>query len=141
MKRIVGAALCYEGKVLLCLEAVTHSPGQLYWFPTGGKVEPGESDEEAIRRELEEELGITTVMLAENYVTLRPYRGEHQGDWFGTTMIVRHFVADLDVPLPFKLLVGQRSARWVSAPPADGLISQFTKALMINLLLDGYLRQ
>ncbi len=140
MKRIVDAALCHEGKMLLCLEEVAHSPGELFWVPPGGKVESGESDETAILRELEEELDITAETLAECGGTLRPYR-EHQGDWFGTLMVVQHLVVDLDAPLSFRLLASQHETRWVSSPPAGGSISQFTKALMAGLSLDGYLRQ
>ena len=139
MKRTVDAALCCRGKVLLCLEEVAHSfPGELYWIPPGGKLEPGESDLVAIHREIDEELGITKAMCGEHSLTLRPYC-EHRGDWYGELMVVRHFIAELDEPLPFKLLVGQRAAVWTATPPAGGLLSSFTETLMITLRLGGCL--
>lgn len=57
---IVAAAVLVEGgKVLLSRrKAGTHLAG-LWEFP-GGKAEPGEDPRAALRRELEEELGIAT---------------------------------------------------------------------------------
>ena len=140
MKRVVDVALCCDGKVLLCLEQVAHSPGELYWIPPGGKIEPGEDDFAAICRELEEELGITSAMLAERGIIPRRYC-EHRGDWHGDQIVVQHFIAKLDEPLPFKLLVGQRDSVWTSVPPSGGSIPTFTETLMIYLELGGYLYQ
>ena len=140
MKRIIDVALCCQGEILLCLEAVAHFPGELYWIPPGGKPKPGEDDVTAIYREVEEELGITLAMFAERGIILKPYC-EHRGDWHGDKITIQHFIAELDEPLPFKLLVGQRDARWASVSPAGGSISTFTEVLMINLRLGGYLHQ
>lgn len=54
----VGVLLRPDGAFLL----TSRPPGKVYagyWEFPGGKVEPGESVEEALRRELHEELGIT----------------------------------------------------------------------------------
>lgn len=54
---VVAAVIEHQGLVLIC----QRKPGQwhaLKWEFPGGKVEPGESPPEAIRRELDEELGI-----------------------------------------------------------------------------------
>ncbi|MCW2758007.1 MAG: hydrolase [Nocardioidaceae bacterium] len=53
MQVVVGAALVEDGRVL-----VAHRPGQGWELP-GGKVEPGESPEAALVREISEELGCT----------------------------------------------------------------------------------
>lgn len=58
---IVAAGVIIEaGKVLVARrKAGTHLAGS--WEFPGGKVEPGEDPRDALRRELEEELGVTTV--------------------------------------------------------------------------------
>ncbi len=55
--RVVSAAIVREGRVLLAQRAFDTS-FPLAWCTPGGKVEPGESDAAALRRELDEELGI-----------------------------------------------------------------------------------
>ena len=54
---VVGAALLREGKVLSARRARHVSAPGRWEFP-GGKVEPGETPQEALRRELREELGL-----------------------------------------------------------------------------------
>lgn len=55
--RVVAAVAVREGKVLVCRRpAGTHRAGR--WEFPGGKVEAGESDGQALRRELMEELGV-----------------------------------------------------------------------------------
>jgi 8-oxo-dGTP diphosphatase len=57
---VVAAALVDpDGRVLLQQRAPHRSMAGLWEFP-GGKLEPGETPEEALIRELEEELGIQT---------------------------------------------------------------------------------
>lgn len=60
MKRILVAAAVIrrDGKILIAQRATDKHQGGLWEFP-GGKVEPGEAVEQALRRELQEELGIT----------------------------------------------------------------------------------
>ena len=55
--RVVAAVIVRDGKVLACRRAPHKSLAGLWEFP-GGKVEPGESDEIALAREIREELGI-----------------------------------------------------------------------------------
>lgn len=53
--RVVGAAIVKDGKVL-CAQ---RGPGKTlagYWEFPGGKIEPGETPQQALRREIEEEL-------------------------------------------------------------------------------------
>jgi 8-oxo-dGTP diphosphatase len=54
---IVGAAIVVDGRVLGCERAEPPEVAGRWEFP-GGKVEPGESDHEALVRECEEELGV-----------------------------------------------------------------------------------
>lgn len=55
--RVVGAIIQRDGTVFAARRNPERSAGGLWEFP-GGKVEPGESPEKALSRELHEELGI-----------------------------------------------------------------------------------
>jgi len=57
MIRVLAAVIQRDGRYLVCLRPAHKRHGGLWEFP-GGKVEPGETLEEAARRELEEELGV-----------------------------------------------------------------------------------
>ncbi|MBW3630217.1 MAG: NUDIX domain-containing protein [Gemmatimonadetes bacterium] len=55
--RVVASVIEREGKILVCERPAHKRHGGLWEFP-GGKVENGESDFEAVQRELSEELGV-----------------------------------------------------------------------------------
>jgi 8-oxo-dGTP diphosphatase len=55
--KVVAGCLIAEGRVLLAQRPFHKADGGLWELP-GGKVEAGEGDAEALRRELKEELGI-----------------------------------------------------------------------------------
>ncbi len=57
MKRVVAAVIEKNGKVLVC-QRTRHQTMPLKWEFPGGKIEEGEQPRDALRRELEEELGI-----------------------------------------------------------------------------------
>ncbi len=57
VRLVVAALILREQKVLIC-QRRPDQPMALKWEFPGGKVEVGESAEEALRRELDEELGI-----------------------------------------------------------------------------------
>ena len=56
-KQVVAALLVRDGKLLIC-QRTRHQPMPLKWEFPGGKIEAGEQPPEALRRELDEELGI-----------------------------------------------------------------------------------
>lgn len=58
---VVGAAIVRDARVLAARRTAPERLAGLWEFP-GGKVEPGESDEQALLRELEEELGVTAAV-------------------------------------------------------------------------------
>jgi 8-oxo-dGTP diphosphatase len=57
MKRVVAAVILKDGKVLVC-QRTRHQTMPLKWEFPGGKIEEGEQPRDALRRELDEELGI-----------------------------------------------------------------------------------
>jgi 8-oxo-dGTP diphosphatase len=57
MKRVVAALIVKDGKLLVC-QRTRHQTMPLKWEFPGGKIEEGEQPRAALRRELEEELGI-----------------------------------------------------------------------------------
>jgi 8-oxo-dGTP diphosphatase len=57
MKRVVAALIFQDGKILVC-QRTRHQTMPLKWEFPGGKIEPGEQPRDALRRELDEELGI-----------------------------------------------------------------------------------
>ncbi len=55
--QVVAGVIVRKGRVLICQRAAGgHHPGK--WEFPGGKIEPGEGLDQALRRELREELGI-----------------------------------------------------------------------------------
>lgn len=57
MKRVVAALIIRNGKLLVC-QRTRHQTMPLKWEFPGGKIEEGEQPRDALRRELDEELGI-----------------------------------------------------------------------------------
>ncbi len=60
--RLVVAALMLRGGEILICQRRADQPMALQWEFPGGKIEPGEGPEEALARELNEELGITATI-------------------------------------------------------------------------------
>ncbi len=56
-KRVVAALILRGDSILICQRKATQAMGLQWEFP-GGKIEPGEGDEQALARELVEELDI-----------------------------------------------------------------------------------
>ena len=57
MVEVVAAIIEREGRILICRRTGKQLHAMKWEFP-GGKIEPGENPEQALARELEEELGI-----------------------------------------------------------------------------------
>lgn len=109
---VVAAVVERDGALLITRRlAGTHLAGQ--WEFPGGKVEPGERDDEALRRELLEELGVqaevgelvlaTAHRYPERHVTLRFYacaiRGEaHPALGQEVRWVPRGELAELEFP-------------------------------------------
>jgi len=61
MKRVVAALIIQDGKLLVC-QRTRHQTMPLKWEFPGGKIEEGEQPRAALRRELDEELGIQAMI-------------------------------------------------------------------------------
>ncbi len=57
MKLVVAALMVRDGQFLIC-QRTRHQAMPLKWEFPGGKIEEGEQPRDALRRELDEELGI-----------------------------------------------------------------------------------
>lgn len=57
MKQVAAALILRGGQVLIC-QRTRYQPMPLKWEFPGGKIEHGEQPTDALRRELDEELGI-----------------------------------------------------------------------------------
>ena len=104
MKRVV-AALIWRGHEILICQRTRHQPMPLKWEFPGGKIEEGEQPRDALRRELDEELGIQAMIGEEvarirheypnrTFVELRffavqSYRGEMENRIFQQVVWVR----------------------------------------------------
>jgi mutator protein MutT len=62
--RVIACVITRESQFLVCQRPLSKRHGGLWEFP-GGKVEPGETDEAAARRELKEELGVELISASE----------------------------------------------------------------------------
>jgi len=76
MLQVVAAILEREGKVLIGQRTATQSHPLKWEFP-GGKVETGETPEQALTRELEEELAIRNAQANEIQRYLYTYPGKN----------------------------------------------------------------
>jgi 8-oxo-dGTP diphosphatase len=61
MKRVVAGLITKEDKLLVC-QRTRHQTMPLKWEFPGGKIEEREQPRDALRRELEEELGIVATI-------------------------------------------------------------------------------
>src|SRR5438309_8681249 len=61
VKQVVAGLIWQDGKILVC-QRTRHQTMPLKWEFPGGKIEEGEQPRDALRRELDEELGIAAVI-------------------------------------------------------------------------------
>ena len=103
MKLVAAALILRNGKVLIC-QRTKHQPMPLKWEFPGGKIEEGEQPRDAMRRELEEELGILAHVGAEVARVRHSYKN-------GGTVELRFFaVSGFDGEIENRIF---RDVRWV----------------------------
>ena len=69
-RKLVVAALIRDGGRVLMSRRRADQPMPLLWEFPGGKIEPGETPEQALEREVREELGVGATVLAQYFGTL-----------------------------------------------------------------------
>ena len=119
----VGAVILDDaGRLLLILRG--HDPGKGLWSIPGGRIEPGETDAEAVVREVGEETGLAVTCGAMLGSVERPAGGS-------AVLEIRDYYA---VPVSGQLAAGDDAAdaRWV--PPAEIAALDATGQLTPGLL-------
>ena len=105
MKRVVAALIVQHGKLLVC-QRTRHQTMPLKWEFPGGKIEEGEQPRDALRRELDEELGIQATigdevariqheypnggMVELRFYVVREYKGELENRIFKDIQWAHH---------------------------------------------------
>lgn len=121
LTRVVACVVQRENTVMICQRPPTKHHGGLWEFP-GGKCEPGESNADAVRRELQEELGVHASL-----VTDKPLFEHHEpGSPFLIIFLAVHF---LGTPTP----VEHTAIQWTSLDqlhqfplaPSDSAFARF----------------
>ena len=105
--KVVAAIICADGRVLATQRGHGEQAGG--WEFPGGKVEPGETPEAAVVREIDEELA--TAIVVERLVT----RVIH--DYGSFVLDMDCFLCTLDGGEP--TLLEHRAARWLDAAHLD----------------------
>lgn len=104
MTEVVAALIWDENRFMICQRPAHKALGSLWEF-VGGKVEPGESKEEALIRECREELGVT-VDVGEIFMEVT-----HQ--YPDITVHLTLFSASIREGVPQKL--EHQDIRWITA--------------------------
>ena len=93
------------------------------WFVPGGAVEPGETPQEAARREIHEETGLNATVKEPLVVLEQTYRSENaDNDWFSALFIVYTASAEGDIPPVSQLGKTDteiEAAQWFKSLPDD----------------------
>ena len=94
MRLVVAAVIERNDRRLLICQRRTNDSSPLKWEFPGGKVEPGETPEAALERELREELGVTLRRSREIA------RVEHTYSDTPETLEIRFFAAEIGAETP-----------------------------------------
>lgn len=88
MRTVVAAVIERDRKLLICQRRAGDTSALKWEFP-GGKMEPGETPEAALERELREELDVTLVRCREIA------RAQHKYPHFAEPIEIRFFAAEI----------------------------------------------
>ncbi|AFZ14531.1 mutator MutT protein [Crinalium epipsammum PCC 9333] len=123
--KIIGVAVIWnnQGQILIDRRRAEGLMGGLWEFP-GGKVEPGETVEECIQREIEEELGIE-IAVGDRLITI-----DHDYTKFRVTLTVHHCRHLTGEPQPIEC----DEIRWVNLEQLDHYTFPEANIQIINAL-------
>lgn len=125
----VSALIERDGAVLLLRRGVHRDQGPGEWEPVSGRLEAGETPENALSREVREETGLQ-VEIGRPFDTYHIYRGAAQEELIGITYHCRYVSGDVE------LSPEHDAWRWVpfselpQCEVADGILRCF------NIFLD-----
>jgi 8-oxo-dGTP diphosphatase len=108
--RAAGGVVLRDGKV-----AVVHRPRYDDWSLPKGKLDPGESFEDAALREVEEETGLRCRLVRELPAVEYEVRGRPK--------LVRYWAMEVEEEIPFVPGDEVDEVRWVEPPEALALLS------------------
>ena len=123
--KYIGVAVIWneQGKILIDKRRQNGLMGGLWEFP-GGKIEPGETVEACIKREIQEELGIE-VRVGDRLIVI-----DHVYSQFGVTLTVHHCHLESGEPQPLEC----DEIRWVSLDELDEYSFPQANIQIINAL-------
>jgi len=130
VKRVVAALILKNGKVLVC-QRTRHQTMPLKWEFPGGKIEEGEQPRDALRRELDEELGIDA-RIGEEVARIR-----HAYKNGGTVELRFYVVQDFKGKLENRIFRDVRWAKRSELPSYDfleadlGLVKDLAKGKIV----------
>ncbi|MDQ6985213.1 MAG: NUDIX domain-containing protein [Candidatus Dojkabacteria bacterium] len=123
-----------KGKLLIAKKR-----GKDTWISIGGRIEAGESDEDCLRRVIEEELSITKLNITKYYCETGVEFNPHK---LGETLIVRFYLVDIQEEAKANFEI--EAIKWISLSEVDEmsnkLASGLVKFAIPNLVQDSLMR-
>lgn len=131
--KVVAGIFVREGRVLLGKRTENEKRFAGYWEFPGGKIEDGESDLEALSREMKEEIGCK-VLKADVFKTLT-------WDYPERVMDLRFYLVDLCTIETEKMLKEAHSAlEWYDLQKVDEITTLPANASILKALQDSFLK-
>jgi mutator protein MutT len=125
MERSVAGILIHDGKAFIAKRGPIGSFSGCWEFP-GGKVEPGESDEEALAREFDEEFGIA--------IRARRLLGEARFPHRGKERILAAWLIELE-PFHKPKLLEHEEVAWAGAVELESLLLVDSDRKLLEFIL------
>lgn len=113
MKHVVGGALFNDGRLLVVKRTEDRPVWPGLWEISGGKLEPNENDEQAIKREFQEETNLK-IKVVKKYFSF-------EYDYAGNKAIENDYIVESD-NLEIKIDPNEHTEyRWVTRPEVKAL--------------------